>query len=263
MTMCLPKENTISTFFSNFAIIKLFPFMKKLVAFLLILLAFAPLQAKIQFTDLPDTLQVDLDTKYAVRWSVTFTPVVSQGSATMELSEPMFNAVRLINESGDFQSAANSLLYEQSNCTIEQVVKVSEYLYQTSLPSPYGWFLGLLNDDTIVFGIKDTTETFQANVAEASVRIEPLYGNIPVVGFRLDNGEPTEITQAFKDFTERNLLKAIATEINGDFIMAPTLNNVVEGGAIEVTSMSIPLINKLFLRNIEPETVEEAVMTDE
>lgn len=113
--------------------------MKKLVAFLLILLAFAPLQAKIHFTDLPDTLQVDLDTKYAVRWSVTFTPVVSQGSATMELLEPMFNAVRLINESGDFQSAANSLLYEQSNCTIEQLVKVSEYLYQTSLPSPYGF----------------------------------------------------------------------------------------------------------------------------
>lgn len=54
--------------------------MKKLVTLLLVLFAFAPLQAKIHFTDLPDTLQVDLDTKYAVHWSVTFTPVVSQGS---------------------------------------------------------------------------------------------------------------------------------------------------------------------------------------
>lgn len=38
--------------------------MKKLIAFLLVVLAFAPLQAKIHFTDLPDTLQVDLDTKF-------------------------------------------------------------------------------------------------------------------------------------------------------------------------------------------------------
>ena len=236
--------------------------MNKLVTLALILFAFAPLQAKIHFTDLPDTLQVDLDTKYAVHWSVTFTPVVSQGSATMELLEPMFNAVRLINESENFQLAANSLLYEQSNCTLEQLYKIAEFLHLTSLPSPYGWFFGLQSDDTIVFGIKDTTDTFLANVAEASVHIEPLYGNIPVVGFRLDNGEPTEITKAFKDFTRRNLFKAIATEINGDFIMAPTLNDVIEGGAIEATSMSVPLINKLFLRDIEPE-IEEVVIMDE
>ena len=236
--------------------------MKKLAVLLLILFAFAPLQAKINFTDLPDTLQVDLDTKYAVHWSVTFTPVVSQGSATMELLEPMFNAVRLINESENFQLANGSLLYEQSNCTMEQIVKVGEYLHHTPLPSPYEWFLGLQNDDdTIVFGIKDTTDTFHANVAEASIHIEPLYGNIPVVGFRLDNGELTETTQAFQDFTERNLLKAIATEINGDFIMAPTLNNVIEGGAIEVTSMPISLINKLFRH--EPEIEEETVIIDE
>lgn len=235
--------------------------MKKLAVLLLILFAFAPLQAKINFTDLPDTLQVDLDTKYAVHWSVTFTPVVSQGSATMELLEPMFNVVRLINESENFQLANGSLLYEQSNCTLEQLYKVAEFLYLTSLPSPYGWFFGLQSDDTIVFGIKDTTDTFQANIAEASVHIEPLYGNIPVVGFRLDNGEPTETTLAFQDFTERNLLKAIATEINGDFIMAPTLNNVIEGGAIEVTSMPISLINKLFRH--EPEIEEETVIIDE
>lgn len=111
--------------------------MKKLFTLLLILFAFAPLQAKIQFTDLPDTLQVDLDTKYAVNWSVTFTPVVSQGSATMELLEPMFNAVRLINESENFQLANGLLLYEQSNCTLEQLYKVADFLYQTSLPSPY------------------------------------------------------------------------------------------------------------------------------
>lgn len=43
--------------------------------------------------------------------------------------------------------------------------------------------------------------------------------------------------------------------------MAPTLNNVIEGGAIEVTSMSIPLINKLFRH--EPETEEEVVILDE
>lgn len=238
--------------------------MKKLVTLLLVLFVLAPLQAKIHFTDLPDTLQVDLDTKYAVHWPAAFTPVVSKGCATMELLEPMFNAVRLINESEKFQLAANSLLYEQSNCTMEQIVKVGEYLHHTPLSSPYEWFLGLQNDDdTIVFGIKDTTETFLANVAEASVHIDPLYGNIPVVGFRLDNGESTEITKTFKDFTQQNLFKVIATEINGDFIMAPTLNNVIEGGAIEATSMSVPLINKLFLRDIEPEIVEEVVIIDE
>ena len=236
--------------------------LKKLVILLLILFAFAKMQAQTHFSDLPDTLQVDLDTKYAVRWSVTFTPVVSQGSATMELFEPMFNAVSLINESEKFQLANSSLLYEQCDCTTEQLAKVGEYLHQTPLSSPYRWFLGLYNNDTIIFGIKDSTETFQADVAEASVHIEPLYGNIPVVCFRLDNGEPTEITQAFKDFTERNLLKSIATEINGLFIIAPKLNNVIEGGAIEITSMPIPLINKLFLGDTEPE-IKDEIITDE
>lgn len=236
--------------------------MKKLLFLLFILFSFAPLQAKIHFTDLPDTLQVDLDTKYAVHWSITFTPVVTQGSATIDLFKPMFNAVRLINESENFQLADNLLLYEQRECTMEQAAKVIEYLYHTTLPSPYVWFGGLQSDDTLVFGIKDTSDTFMANIAEASVHMEPLYGNIPVVGFRLDNGEPTETTLSFKDFTERNLFKAVATEINGNFIMAPTLNNIIEDGAIDATSMPIPLINKLFLRDTEPATVEEAVITD-
>ena len=135
--------------------------MKKLAVLLLIVFALAPLQAKINITDLPDTLQVDLDTKYAVHWAVTFTPVVSQCSATMELFEPMFNAVRLINESDNFQLSNSSLLYEHSNCTTEQFIKVAEYLYRTSLPEPYGWFFGLLNDDTIVFGIRTPPTRFK------------------------------------------------------------------------------------------------------
>ena len=57
--------------------------MKKLVTFLLILFAFAPLQAKIHFTDLPDTLQVELDTKYVLHRSVTFTTVINQKSIWM------------------------------------------------------------------------------------------------------------------------------------------------------------------------------------
>lgn len=235
--------------------------MNKLAAFLLILLVLSPLhaKAKMHFTDRPDTLQVELDTKYTLHQSLTFTPVLSQGSATIELFEPMFNAVRLINESENFQLAANSLLYEQSGCTTEQLAKITEYLHHTPLPSPYAWFLGLQNDDTIVFGIKDTSDTFRATIAEASVRIEPLYGNIPAVSFRLDNGEPTDITQTFKDFTERNLSKVIATEIDGECIMAPKLNSPIESCAIEVTSMPIPLINKLFLHHPNPQTKEPII----
>lgn len=236
--------------------------MKKLVNLLFLLFTFAPLQAKIHFTDLPDTLQVELDTVYALHQSITFTPVVSQSSATIDLLEPMFNAVRLINKSDNFQLADNSLFYEQSNCTMEQLVKMVEYLYHTPLPTPYEWFWGVLSDDTILFGVKDTSDTFKANIAEASVHIEPLYENIPVVSFRLDNGEHTEITKSFKDFTERNLFKAIATEIDGVCIMAPRLNNTIESRIIEVTQYPVPLINKLFIRDIEAETTEEAVITD-
>ena len=76
-----------------------------------------------------------------------------------------------------------------------------------------------------MFGIKDTSDTFQVNIAEASVHIEPLYGNIPVVSFRLDNGEHTEVTQAFKDFTEQNLFKSIATEIDGVCIIVQQNSN--------------------------------------
>lgn len=44
--------------------------------------------------------------------------------------------------------------------------------------------------------------------------------------------------------------------------MAPRLNNTIEGGAIEVTSMPIPLINKLFRPNPEIGIEEEAVIID-
>ncbi len=135
--------------------------LKKLVILLLILFAFAKMQAQTHFSDLPDTLQVDLDTKYAVRWSVTFTPVVSQGSATMELFEPMFNAVSLINESEKFQLANSSLLYEQCDCTTEQLAKVGEYLHQTPLPSPYRWFLGLYNNDLLYSALRTLPKRFR------------------------------------------------------------------------------------------------------
>ncbi len=44
--------------------------------------------------------------------------------------------------------------------------------------------------------------------------------------------------------------------------MEPKLNNVIEGGAIEITSMPIPLINKLFLGDTEPE-IKDEIITDE
>lgn len=231
--------------------------MKKLVIWLFILFVFAPLQAKIHFSGLSDTLQVELDTKYALFRSVTFTPVVSQDSATIDLLEPMFDAVRLINETDNFQLADTSLLYKQANCTMEQLVKLGNYLSNSLLPSPYGWLLGLQNDDTIVIGIKDTSDTFQAEIGDASVSIKPLSGNILVFSFRIDNGEPTEITLAFNDFLERNIFKTIATEIDGECIMASRLNNTIESGLIEVASMPVSLINKLFLHdNIAPELPE-------
>lgn len=234
--------------------------MKKIVTLLLMLLAVAPLQAQVHFTDLPDTLQVEPDTKYAVHWSVSFSPVVGQGSATMELLEPMFNAVRLISETENFRLADNSLLYEQRGCTMADFIKVGKYIHDNHLPAPYEWFIGLQKDETLVLGIKDTSDTFKARVAEASVHLEPLYDNTPVVSFRLDNGEPTETTEKFKDFSTRNLFKIIATEIDGTFVMAPRLNSPIESGAIAVSSLPVPLINKLF--RPDPTTELEEVIID-
>ena len=57
------------------SLIKLFSIMNKLVTLALILFAFAPLQAKIHFTDLPDTLQVDGSVSLSVSEASSLKPV--------------------------------------------------------------------------------------------------------------------------------------------------------------------------------------------
>ena len=81
---------------------------------------------------------------------------------------------------------------------------------------------------------------------------------MPVVAFSLDNGEKTEVTKAFEDFTARNIGKAIATEINGVFIMAPMLNSSIEGGSIEAVNLPVSVINALF-DMLTPQTMTEEI----
>ncbi|MDE5684439.1 MAG: hypothetical protein K2I39_09565 [Muribaculaceae bacterium] len=204
-----------------------------------------PLYAYSQSRDSVDTLEVEPDRLYAVHWNVSFTPVVSTGRSTMELLEPMIAAMRLIIPQ-EYIQMPFSLLCEHENSTEEEVAKVCDFMSHTALPGSYEWFWGVNDDRTLVFGIKNTTDTFTATVAEASVFKEPVYGDMPVVAFRLDNGEETEVSKAFEDFTARNIGNAIATEINGIFIMAPKLNSSIEGGSIQAVNISNSIINKLF-----------------
>lgn len=217
--------------------------MKKILAYILILV-FGSAHAQIGLPDFPDTLQVELNTKYAIGRELTFTPAVSVGQASMELLKPVIAAINLLSEDG--QLVGNSLLYEQHNCTADDLKRVEQFIGKTPLPKPFSWFIGIENPDIIVFGIKDTSQSFKTKVAEASVTVEPMFDNMPIVNFRIDNGEPTNTTYAFQTFTEQNVTKIIVTEIDGTFLMAPRLNNYITGGAIEVCNLSIPLINKIF-----------------
>lgn len=229
---------------------------RQLLAYIF-LSVFSYVNAQIHFSDLPDTLQVDLDTKYAVDWDVAFSPVATCGNATMELLQPMFSAMDLLSDETKLMD--NSLLYGQSHCTMEDLANVHDFMSNTPLPAPYSWFLGVENDDRIVFGIKDTSDVFIAKAAEASVSLNPL-DNTPEVGFRLDCGETTGTAIAFKEFTERNVSRCIATEINQNFVMAPRLMMPIEEGALNACNLPTQLINKLFLYTAESEEIIEEVV---
>ncbi|MDE5629769.1 MAG: hypothetical protein K2I69_09455 [Muribaculaceae bacterium] len=232
--------------------------MKKILAYILIFV-FGSAHAQIGLPDFPDTLQVELNTKYAIDRELTFTPAVSAGQASVELLKPMVAAINLLSEDG--QLVGYSLLYEQHNCTEDDLKRVEQFIGKTPLPEPFSWFIGIENPDIIVFGIKDTSQSFKTKVAEASVTVEPMFDNMAIVHFRLDNGEPTSTTYAFQTFTEQNVTKIIVTEIDGTFLMAPRLNNSITGGAIEVCNLSIPLINKIFrYTHREDSGSEEVIM---
>ena len=62
-------------------------------------------------SDLSDSLRVEVDRLYAVHWAATFSPVVSTGSSTMEVLEPMITAMRLVEPDGALMP--HSLLCEQ------------------------------------------------------------------------------------------------------------------------------------------------------
>ena len=229
--------------------------MKRNVLLILSLFAGLYLCAQPQ-SDLSDSLRVEADRLYAVHWAATFSPVVSTGSSTMEVLEPMIMAMRLVEPDGALMP--HSLLCEHQNSSEEDVARVCDFISSTPLPRPYEWFWGINDRTTLVFGIKNTADAFTASVAEASVFIEPAFGDMPVVAFSLDNGEKTEVTKAFEDFTARNIGKAIATEINGVFIMAPMLNSSIEGGSIEAVNLPVSVINALF-DMLTPQTMTEEV----
>ena len=211
---------------------------------------------QIKFSDLPDTLQVDTDTKYAVHWDVAFTPVVTQNDATDELLEHMLYAVRMLSVNGSLVDGY--LIYEHPDSSMDDLYKIGMYLYRCSLPDPYSWFIGFKKSDTLVFGIKDMSDVFRANIAEAAVFIE---NYSPVVAFRLDSGERTCVTDAFESFTERCLFKIIAIEVYDNLLMTQLLNAPIVRGVVEIADLPVPIINKIFSYTVA-EIEEKIVVCD-
>lgn len=241
--------------------------MNKLINLLIFIIALPSCLGHSQTSEKLDSLNMELSSinvklnkESTVDWNATFTPVVSMNKADGFFLSLMYNAIKLISEGDSIVHGYYSMLYEQNNCTTEQINIITEYFNQNPLPSPYSWFCGL-REHTLILGIKDTSNTFESHISEAKVSVIPV-DNVLCFTFGFDNKDNEDIKSSFKNFTKQHLGEDIVTEINGEFIAAPRIYDTIEKGVVQM-SASIPIIKKLFSPNSVAEVEECATVTPE
>lgn len=189
-----------------------------------------------------ESLCINQDTKYDVYWPLSLIPVVQLDNAGTDLLIP-FIGTDLIREGDSFPQ---SLIIECTKPTQELVERLKNYCATTSLPANYEWFYGFATDEKFVIGIKDTHDTFTAQVTEVSVYSNAYNEFKPTLSCLMESGEQDVNVDNLEQFTTKHIMRTVITEINGDFVGVFTNFSPIENGSLDINGLSTAKINYLF-----------------
>ena len=184
--------------------------------------------------DLTNRLDVDLGKRYRVDWNVTVCPVA-------DVSQPCTKIfLDILRESSISSEGMSQLIIHKSDVDVLTCLNITDSIKRTPLPEGYKWFCR--SDTTgLTIGIIDKSREFNAKVNEAYVDYNK-YNNSLETDWKFNAAD----AKKWEKFTEGNLGKKVATEINGVFLSAPMVMNIIDEGACSLNGLSIDEINSLF-----------------
>lgn len=189
-----------------------------------------------KITEYASSLDIELSTPYSVNWTVTASKVATEQSP----------ASRIFHDFLQGYEIKDSILY---GVLMVQGIEKTSALYDAidskvkgfPLPKGYKWFYGKREDETLILGIMDTSDTFNATACEALVELSNRLGVIGVP-FSFDKAG----AKMWAKFTKANIGNNIAMFINGIFASAPRINSQITGGRCSVNGLPAEDVNRLF-----------------
>lgn len=202
-----------------------------------------------RMNDLTNRLDVDFGKRYSVDWTVTVCPVADASGPCYKI---FFD---LLKESGISPESMSQLIFHKPGVDVLTCTDISESIKNTPLPEGYKWFCR--SDTTgLTVGIMDKTREFSAKIHEAYVDYQK-YSNSLEIDWKFNAAD----AEKWEKFTELNLGKNVATEINGVFLAAPKVRNIIDEGACSLSGLTVDEINRLFknARETSPDTVPDTI----
>lgn len=199
-----------------------------------------------------DKLEVEPFTKYQVNWKVTAGTVANEKTEVSNSFRKVVSKLHILDSqiNGNLMATAND---EDGNIYDMALTTIKEY----PLPKGFKWFCRTTAEHLTILGIMHTDSCFSANVNVASVEYEPISGLVSMQWIY-------EGADALKwaEFTNANIGKSIAVEINGIFLFAPKVNHQITEGRCGIIGELTPEEINHFFKNAtimvnkkEPDTV--------
>lgn len=199
--------------------------------------------------DVTNRLEVDFDKRYRVDWNVTVSRIPS-------VAEPCMKAFfALLQQSGINSDVISQLIIHTPDPSGNLYNHVTGAFRDFPLPEGYKWFCR--NDTTgLTVGIMDTSREFKSTLNEAYVDFDPNSGSVRVC-WRFPESDIIE----WGRFTESNIGKYVAVEIDGTFMNSPKVNAQISSGACSLSDLMPDEINNLFkdareIPDLTPDTFE-------
>ena len=189
-----------------------------------------------------NALNMEMCEQYAVNWDVTVSHVASD---TVSAADDFGNLLMKSDMEGKkYEGILLAQTLDEDGNLYESILSAIKNI---PLAEGYKWFCGRNYDnEQLVVGIMETSAQFKAKAIEASVALEiPLTGNTQnkfIMPWKFDS----KGTAAWSLFTDANIGKFVAIEINGMFVNAPRIMNQITAGTSSAYGLFPEKVNQLF-----------------
>lgn len=182
-----------------------------------------------------DSLKIELDTPYSVYWKVKASPVASDKSPEAKIFNEFLEV--FLPDAYAVPGALMTVIPGNS----ELLSQLSSAMEKSPLSNGYEWFCYRNTDTELTVGIISNESVFEAIAGEAYIDFNSHFGVFQLT-WKYDKGTAA----LWEKFTEDNIGKYVAVEINDKFIMAPKVNTYISSGVCAASDVLPEIINELF-----------------